>query len=182
MAFINLNQVGSSYVHISDFNPMPDQPVDFTVYVLDPDGKEIVNLWWSRDNRQVWHDQYMVFDPLVGSYNTQLGGFPPQTRVFYYVEASRGSVTIRSPASFDFLVWDNPPTVDVEDAPFISSSLVRGVVEDAKVTTKSMLNALGRTANQAFSFFLTWVGENLFLVGGTASLLLLGLLYARRAR
>ena len=52
----------------------------------------------------------MTFDPFTKSYTTQIGPFPPQTLLYYYVTATNNFSVTKTPETFDFIVWDNPPT------------------------------------------------------------------------
>ena len=99
----------ASYIHRSDNNPAPEQVVQFTVYVIDfntPKTYINVTFYWSIDGKVIWNNKLMIYDDILENWNTNLGPYPQRTEVYYYVIAIDDSQSNRTPATYDFLVWD----------------------------------------------------------------------------
>lgn len=110
--FTNIFAITGSYIHRSDNNPIPTQDVDFWVYVTEPDGDSLtVIISYSTDGMQSFSNKTMVYDSQTGTWRAQIGNFVAQTTAYYYVIASDGSLTNRTPTTgYDSLVWDFPPS------------------------------------------------------------------------
>ncbi len=110
--FSNVFLLTGSYIQRSDNNPTPTQNVDFYVSASDPDNDTLnLTFFYSTNNLQSFSQKAMVYDAQTDTWRMQLGNYPAQTTAYYYVLASDGMLTNRTPATgYDVLVWDYPPS------------------------------------------------------------------------
>ncbi|MCK5476776.1 MAG: hypothetical protein KAI55_02560 [Candidatus Aenigmarchaeota archaeon] len=166
--FITIFPISMSYIHRSDNNPTPTQNVDFWVYVNDDDNgvDELTAMfYYSTDNKQTWSSKEMIYDPITETWNGQLDGYSPQTIVYYYVTVTDNYSTIRSPgSSYDYLVWDNPPSQPETSQPSGSSVISGGNVIILLIAKIEIVNYpkqlnITRGGSKLFSITIENTGE-----------------------
>lgn len=107
--FLHLNEFLTSYIHRNEHLPLPNQTVNFWVYLTEASQGAKVEYHYSH-NKQDWTTLESIQEMAGESYSSPLGGYPPHTMIYYYVTATLDGQTIRTPAvGYDLIVWDNPP-------------------------------------------------------------------------